>query len=61
MALTTLLCVVFALLAFPTFLRASGLAAAIAYTLIAFAVIWTVYYVRAWVFSTWGARTDARR
>ena len=51
MIATTLLCIVFALLAFPLFLREKGLTVAIAYTLIGFAVIWLVYYVRAWVFT----------
>lgn len=48
---TALLCIVFAVLAFPVFLRAKGPAVAIVYTLIGFAVIWFAYYARAWVFT----------
>ncbi|MHC4116709.1 MAG: hypothetical protein ACYSWO_04295 [Planctomycetota bacterium] len=48
---TVILCVVFALLAFPIFMKARGVPTAVVYTLIGFAVIWAVYFVRAWVFS----------
>jgi hypothetical protein len=45
------LCLVFGLLAFPIFLRTRGLFIAGLYTLVAWAVIWLAYLVRAWVFS----------
>jgi hypothetical protein len=48
---TVVLCVVYAVLGFPIFLRAKSLQVAIAYTLIGFAVIWIAYYARAWVFT----------
>lgn len=57
---TVVLCVVFAVLAFPIFIRAKGLPVAIAYTLIGFAVIWFAYFVRAWVFSRPGFWNDQR-
>jgi len=45
------LCVVFAVLAFPVFMKARGLPTAIGMTLIGFVVIWFAYYARAWVFT----------
>ena len=51
MIVTTILCLVFAVLAFPVFLRARGPSTAVVYTLIGFAVIWLAYLARAWVFS----------
>ena len=48
---TVILCVVFAVLAFPVFLRAKGPIMAVLYTLIGFAVIWFAYLARAWVFT----------
>ena len=48
---TAALCLVFAALAFPVFLKAKGPFTAVVYTLIGFAVIWFAYFVRAWVFT----------
>ena len=56
MIVTVFFCVVFAVLAFPTFVKARGVSTAVVYTLIGFAVIWSVYFVRAWVFSKPGFR-----
>ena len=53
---TVILCVVFAVLAFPIFVKARGVPTAVVYTLIGFAVIWFVYFVRAWVFGRHGCR-----
>jgi hypothetical protein len=61
---TVVLCVVFAVLAFPVFLRAAGPFAAVAYTLIGFTVIWLAYLVRAWEFSRpgfWSGGGGGRR
>jgi O-antigen/teichoic acid export membrane protein len=51
MIVTVVLCLVFAALAFPVFLKAKGLSIAVVYTLIGFAVIWFAYFARAWVFT----------
>lgn len=56
---TIVLCLIYAVLAFPIFLRARGSSIAVLYTLIGFAVIWIAYYVRAWVFTRPGFR-DSR-
>ena len=51
MIVTVILCVSFAVLAFPVFVKVRGVPRAVAYTVIGFAVIWVAYSVRAWVFS----------
>jgi hypothetical protein len=38
-------------------MKARGVPTAVVYTLIGFAVIWAVYFVRAWVFSRPGFRS----
>jgi hypothetical protein len=48
---TVVLCVIFASLAFPMFVRARGIPMAVVFTLVGFAVIWSAYFARAWVFS----------
>ena len=63
MTVTVLLCLVFAVLAFPIFLRAKGPFIAVVYTLIGFAVIWFAYIARAWVFTRpgfWNGRDEGK-
>jgi ABC-type transport system involved in cytochrome c biogenesis permease subunit len=48
---TVVLCLVFAAIAFPIFLRAKGAGTAVVYTVVGFVVIWFAYFARAWVFS----------
>ena len=58
---TILLCLVFAVLAFPILLREKGFETVVLYTLIGFAVIWFAYLARAWVFlrpGFWKDRDD---
>lgn len=54
MIVTTVLCVIVAVIAFPVFAEAQGVPTAIPYTLIGFEVIWCAYFARAWVFSKRG-------
>ena len=53
---TAILCVIFAVLAFPIFAKVRGVATAVTYTVIGFVVIWLAYFVRAWAFSRHGFR-----